>query len=55
MFVIFSLGGKSLLGMALLAVAVLLEKATPSGQHIRPIIGVALLLLAALWWAFSGL
>jgi predicted metal-binding membrane protein len=55
MFVLFSLGGKSLLGMALLAVAVLLEKETPSGQHIRPIIGVALLLLATLWWAFSGL
>jgi predicted metal-binding membrane protein len=55
MFVMFSLGGKSLLSMALLAVAVLVEKEVPGGKHLRPVIGLALLLLAALWWTFSGL
>jgi predicted metal-binding membrane protein len=53
MFVIFSLGGKSLLSMALLAVAVLVEKEIPGGKHLRPIIGVALLLLAALWYLLT--
>jgi predicted metal-binding membrane protein len=55
MFIMFALGGKSLLSMSLLAVAVLVEKEIPCGKHLRPMIGVALLLLAALWWSFSGL
>jgi predicted metal-binding membrane protein len=54
MFVLFSLGGKSLLSMALLAVVVLVEKEFPGNQHVRPVIGVALL-LAAFWWAFARL
>jgi predicted metal-binding membrane protein len=53
MFVMFGLGGKSLLNMALLALVVLVEKEIPDGKHLRPIIGVALLLLATLWYLLT--
>ncbi len=49
MLVMFGLGIKSLLGVALLAAVIVLEKGIPGGLHLRPLIGIVLLLLALLW------
>jgi predicted metal-binding membrane protein len=59
MLVMFGVGVGSLVGMAALAGVMVVEKAVPGGQRLSPILGVALLLLAALWlahpaWLLAG-
>jgi Predicted metal-binding integral membrane protein (DUF2182)/YtkA-like len=51
MLVMFGAGIASLAGMALLAGVMIVEKAVPNGQRLRPAIGVTCLALAALWLA----
>ncbi|HLZ58015.1 MAG TPA: DUF2182 domain-containing protein [Ktedonosporobacter sp.] len=49
MLVMFAVGGRNLLGMALLALALLLEKLAQGANYVRVGIGVGFLLLAAAW------
>lgn len=51
MLVMFGMGVGSLGAMVLLSGAMVIEKAVPGGKRLSPIIGVILLLLAALWLA----
>jgi predicted metal-binding membrane protein len=51
MLVMFGVGVGSLMGMAALAGVMVVEKAVPGGQRLRPVLGIVLLLLAALWLA----
>lgn len=60
MLVMFGLGVSSLLSMALLTVVMVVEKTYPGGQRLRPVIGIILLGLAALWlvhpaWLLGGI
>lgn len=49
MLVMFGLGVGNLAVMALLAGVMVLEKTTPMGRRVGPVIGIALLLLSVLW------
>jgi predicted metal-binding membrane protein len=49
MLVMFGIGVGSLVWMAVLAGVMVVEKAVPGGQRLSPIIGVVLVLLAAMW------
>ena len=51
MLVMFGVGIGSLAWMAVLAGVMTIEKAVPGGRRIGPWVGIALLLLAALWLA----
>jgi predicted metal-binding membrane protein len=51
MLVMFGLGVGSLMSMALLTGVMVMEKTFPGGRHLSLIIGIVLLLLAALWFA----
>jgi predicted metal-binding membrane protein len=51
MLVMFGVGIGSLAWMAALAGVMTIEKAVPGGRHIGPFVGMALLLLGALWLA----
>lgn len=52
MLVMFGVGVRSLLGLVLLAGVIWAEKGVPTGQRLRPVIGVVFLLLGMLWLAF---
>jgi predicted metal-binding membrane protein len=59
MLVMFGIGVGSLPWMAALAGVMVVEKAVPGGQRLSPMLGAALLLLAALWlahpvWLLAG-
>jgi predicted metal-binding membrane protein len=49
MLIMFGIGVGSLAWMAALAGVMVLEKTVPGGQRLSPIVGVALVLLAAVW------
>jgi predicted metal-binding membrane protein len=49
MLVMFGLGGESLVTMAALTGVMVVEKTLPGGQRLSPVIGIVLLLLAAVW------
>lgn len=49
MLVMFGLGAGSLVWMAALTGVMVMERMFPGGQRLRPVLGVILLLLAALW------
>jgi predicted metal-binding membrane protein len=49
MLVMFGIGVGSVVWMAALAGVMLIEKVTPSGQRLSPLIGVVLFALAGLW------
>jgi predicted metal-binding membrane protein len=49
MLVMFGLGVGSLVWMAMLAGVIVVEKTFPGGQRLRPVIGIILLGLSALW------
>ena len=51
MLIMFGLGVGSLIWMAALTGVMVIEKTFPGGHRLTPIIGLALLLLAALWLA----
>jgi len=60
MLVMFGLGVSSLLSMAVLTGVMVVEKTTPFGQRLSPVIGIVLLGLAALWlahpaWLLGGI
>ncbi len=60
MLVMFGLGVGSLVWMAMLAGVLVVEKTFPGGQRLRPVIGIILLGLAALWlahlaWLLGGI
>ena len=60
MLVMFGLGVGSLVWMAMLAGAIVVEKTFPGGQRLRPVIGIVLLGLSALWlahpaWLLGGI
>ena len=60
MLVMFGLGVGSLMSMALLAGAMVIEKTYPGGQRLSPFLGGALLGFAVLWymhpaWLISGI
>jgi predicted metal-binding membrane protein len=50
MLVMFGFGVSSLVWMAVLTGAMVVEKTIPSGQRLRPLIGLALLGLSILWF-----
>jgi len=52
MLIMFGIGVRSPLWMAMLAGVILLEKEVPGGQRLRSVIGVAFLLLGFLWLVF---
>jgi predicted metal-binding membrane protein len=52
MLVMFGVGVGSLAWMAVLAGVMVLEKTVPGGQRLSPIIGVVLVLLAAVWMIY---
>jgi predicted metal-binding membrane protein len=59
MLVMFGLGVGSLVSMVVLTGVMVVEKTVPGGQRLKPLIGLALLLLALLWlvhpvWLVSG-
>ncbi len=54
MLVMFGLGVGSLLSMAVLTEVMVVEKTSPGGQRLSPVIGIILLGLAALWLAHSA-
>jgi predicted metal-binding membrane protein len=54
MLVMFGVGVGALTIMGLLAGVMLIEKVTPGGQRLSPLIGVALLVLAAVWAVNPG-
>jgi predicted metal-binding membrane protein len=49
MLVMFGLGVGSLVSMALLTGVMVVEKTFPAGRRLSPVIGIVLLLLAAVW------
>jgi predicted metal-binding membrane protein len=51
MLVMFGVGVGSLAGMAALTGAMVIEKTTPGGKRLSPVIGIILLLLGLLWLA----
>jgi len=56
----FGIGVSSLLSMALLTGAMVVEKTYPGGQRLSPVIGIVLLGLSALWlahpaWLLGGI
>ena len=60
MLVMFGIGVSSLLSMALLTGAMVVEKTYPGGQRLSPVIGIVLLGLSALWlahpaWLLGGI
>jgi len=60
MLVMFGIGVGSLVSMAVLTGVILIEKTSPGGQRLSPVIGIILLGLAALWlahpaWLLSGI
>jgi predicted metal-binding membrane protein len=60
MLVMFGIGVGSLLSMAVLTGVMVVEKTTPFGQRLSPVIGILLLGLAALWlahpaWLLGGI
>jgi predicted metal-binding membrane protein len=60
MLVMFGIGVGSLVIMALLTSAMVIEKTYPGGQRLSPVIGIVLLGLAALWlahpaWLLGGI
>src|SRR6266699_1770028 len=60
MLVMFGLGVGSLLSMAVLTGVMVIEKTYPGGQRLRPVIGIVLLGLSALWlahpaWLLGGI
>lgn len=60
MLVMFGLGVGGLVWMAMLAGVILVEKTFPGGQRLRPVIGIVLLGLSALWlahpaWLLGGI
>jgi len=59
MLVMFGVGVGSLVWMAVLTGVMVVEKTYPGGQRLSPLVGAALLLLAALWllhtaWLLAG-
>jgi predicted metal-binding membrane protein len=60
MLVMFGLGVGSLVSMALLTGVMVIEKTSPGGQRLSPVIGIILLGLSALWlahpvWLLGGI
>jgi predicted metal-binding membrane protein len=60
MLVMFGIGVGSLVSMAVLTGVILIEKTSPGGQRLSPVIGIILLGLSALWlahpaWLLSGI
>jgi predicted metal-binding membrane protein len=51
MLVMFGVGVGSLAAMAALTGAMVIEKTVPGGKRLSPVLGILLLLLAALWLA----
>jgi predicted metal-binding membrane protein len=49
MLVMFGLGVGSLVWMAMLTGVMVIEKTFPGGKRLSPVVGMVLLLLAALW------
>jgi predicted metal-binding membrane protein len=49
MLVMFGLGVGSLVWMAMLTGVMVIEKTFPGGKRLSPVVGIVLLLLAALW------
>ena len=59
MLVMFGIGVGSIVWMAVLTGLMVVEKTYPGGQRLSPLLGIALLLLAALWlvhpaWLLAG-
>ncbi len=59
MLVMFGVGVGSIVWMAILTGFMVVEKTYPGGQRLRPLMGIVLLLLAALWlvhptWLLAG-
>ena len=59
MLVMFGIGVGSIVWMAMLTGLMVVEKTYPGGQRLRPLLGIVLLLLAALWlvhppWLLAG-
>ena len=59
MLVMFGLGVGSLVWMAVLTGMMMVEKTLPGGHRLSPVVGIVLLLLAALWvahpaWLLGG-
>ena len=59
MLVMFGVGVGSIVWMAMLTGLMVVEKTYPGGQRLRPLLGIVLLLLAALWlvhppWLLAG-
>ena len=59
MLIMFGIGVGSIVWMALLTGLMVVEKTYPGGQRLSPLLGIALLLLAALWlvhpaWLLAG-
>jgi len=55
----FGFGVGSIVWMAVLTGLVVVEKTYPGGQRLKPLLGIVLLLLAALWlvhpaWLLAG-
>jgi predicted metal-binding membrane protein len=53
MLVMFGIGMNNLLSIALLTGVVVVEKEIPAGRRLKPIIGIAFLLLGVLWIMYS--
>jgi len=53
MLVMFGIGMSNLLSIVLLTGVMVLEKEIAGGQRIKPIIGMAFLLLGVLWIGYS--
>jgi predicted metal-binding membrane protein len=53
MLVMFGIGMSNLVSLVLLTGIVIVEKETPAGERLKPIVGVAFLLLGALWIIYS--
>jgi predicted metal-binding membrane protein len=51
MLVMFGVGIGSLVAMVALTGVMVIEKTMPGGKRLSPLIGIALLLLALLWFA----
>ena len=59
MLVLFGIGVGSIVWMAVLTGVMVVEKTYPGGQRLSPLLGIVLLLLAALWlvhptWLLAG-
>jgi predicted metal-binding membrane protein len=55
MLIMFGVGVGSLAWMAVLAGVMVVEKAIPGGQRLSPFVGIALVLLAAVWLVQPGI